>query len=367
MLNNPIFQIALALLFVFLIMSAIVSVAQHLVIEAFRWRSRSLRASIRSLLRDDVYKDEIVKRFFRHPMTASLTGDRSMVTKIEAATFVVALSTAVQPAWSTGDPIESLPASVAALKEGGLKQRLGLVLPPAGADRAEIERRVSAWFATAETKMSEKFKADTTALSWALALGATLLFNVSAIEIVQRLRSDGELRTAFASVVPSMAPAVYDKTQGLVGIAEAQAGGPLTAVTDTGVAINPSDVGALLTVFECVKGNSDLPVGWPWMVDVVKRFRGEGIGADPCANAVQSVGDYQLRANLLEIQKRAPASFSAAGTDVSLSNADREPQYGPTFRRDGPLEVLLGWLITMAAAAQGAPFWFNALRKLTGR
>jgi hypothetical protein len=348
-------------------MSAIVSVLQHLVIEGFRWRSRSLRASIRNLLRDDVYRDDIVKRFFRHPMTASLTGDRSMVTAIEPTTFVTALASAVQPAWSTGDPIESLPASVAALKDGGLKQRLGLVLPPAVADRAEIERRVIAWFASAETKMSEKFKADITALSWGLAVGATVLFNVSAIEIVQRLRSDGELRTAFASVVPTIAPAVYDKTQGLVGVAQAQAGGPLTAVTDTGQAINPHDVGALLTVFECVKGNSDLPVGWPWMADLVQRFRGDGVGLDPCENAVRSVSSDQLMSSLREIQKRAPASFSAAGTDVTMSAPDRKPQYGPTFGRDGPLEVLLGWMITIAAAAQGAPFWFNMLRKVTGR
>lgn len=44
-----------------------------------------------------------------------------------------------------------------------------------------------------------------------------------------------------------------------------------------------------------------------------------------------------------------------------------QPVYGPDPARDPWLYVILGWLITTVAAAQGAPFWFDLLRKLVSR
>ena len=42
-------------------------------------------------------------------------------------------------------------------------------------------------------------------------------------------------------------------------------------------------------------------------------------------------------------------------------------QYGPDFKTEAAWKILLGWLITIVAAAQGAPFWFSAIRRVAGR
>jgi hypothetical protein len=52
---------------------------------------------------------------------------------------------------------------------------------------------------------------------------------------------------------------------------------------------------------------------------------------------------------------------------IAKYTSDFQPVYGPDPSRDPWQYVILGWLITMVAAAQGAPFWFDLLRKLLSR
>lgn len=369
MLNNTLVQIALALLFVFLAMSAIVSMVQQFIVQGMRMRARTLRGCITKLLSDDVYKDQIVNRFYRHPMTMALSGGRSEPTQIEGDTFVLALASAVQPSWSTGDSVESLPASVSAMKDGPLKQRLALIMPPAGANRDLICNNVKAWFGSAEQKMSERYKADNMALSYGVALFATVFLNVSAVEIVNRLRSDDQFRAAFASAVPELAGHVY----ALSGSAEAAASAPTNAAlvsSETGgessqpaaPRLSLQQTGTMYTIFRCTESRIDLPVGWPWMADVVSRLNKVSgpQQQDPCREAMDAAEqDGMLKVQLSEFQQRVPRTVAGA--------AKSGPLYGASFDRNGILEVLLGWLITMVAAAQGAPFWFNAIRKIVGR
>lgn len=370
MLNNTLIQIALALLFVFLVMAAVVSLVQQFIVQGFRLRARNLRGSITKLLSDDVYTDQIAKRFYRHPMTMALSGGRSEPTELDEDTFVLALASAVQPAWSTGDAVESLPASVNALKDGPLRQRLMLVMPPAGANREVITNNVKAWFRSTTNKMSERFKADCIALSYGVAVVATLLLNVSAIEIVNRLRSDDQMRAAFASVAPDLATRVYAASSSPEAaaaspptVANAVAGSntaPTSATEAQMPALDVQQAGQMWTVFQCAKGRSDIPVGWGWMADVVSRIDAKQERNDPCNDAIESAAsDPALQQRLVKFQDRLPQAVAGA--------AKQEHLYGPTFERNGVWEVLLGWLITIVAAAQGAPFWFNALRKVAGR
>jgi len=80
-------------------------------------------------------------------------------------------------------------------------------------------------------------------------------------------------------------------------------------------------------------------------------------------------------AMLPEAQPAAPAVDPAVETAKAEQQAllaksyaaQFQPVYGPDPARDPWLYVILGWLITTVAAAQGAPFWFDLLRKLVSR
>ncbi len=377
MLNSPLFQLALALLLVFLVMAAIVSLIQQFVVEGFRMRARNLRRSIFKLLSDSTYKDEIAKRFYRHPMTAALSGGRAEVTYMEPDTFITALASAVQPNWSSGDAILALPASVAALKDGELKQRLQLILPPPGATRDEIAAAVRAWFDSSAQKMQERFKADCVALSWGIAAVVTIGLNVSAIEIGRRLQDNDNLRSALASVTPEL-------VQSSAVASLALTSGDSQADTQPGAAItglNPDEVVTLLTVVRCATGDSDIPVGWDWMAAAIQSVseRASANSNNACADAQQRVGDNPvLQQRLAVLEARAPQVSLVGEADAAEPGQDEGSQratptaeatafYGPTFERNGVWETLLGWLIVIVAAAQGAPFWFNAIRRIVGR
>jgi len=76
-------------------------------------------------------------------------------------------------------------------------------------------------------------------------------------------------------------------------------------------------------------------------------------------------------AELAAAQAKADAEAKAkADTQAKAAKtyaAQFQPVYGPDPARDPWIYVILGWLITTVAAAQGAPFWFDLLRKLVSR
>jgi len=431
MFNSPLFQVALCVLLVFLIMSAIVSVLQQIIVQFFRLRSWTLKRTVRGLISDDVYKLEIAKRFYSHPLTASVSGGEPHATTMDAMTFVTALSTAVQPRWSAGDPIATLPASVAALKEGALKTRLSLILPPAGATRDEVIQSVTAWFNNAETKMTEGFSASLTALSYGVATAVTLLFNVSTLHIAENFQSNAQLTAALAAITPSLAATIDQRT---VALNAAIAGTPPDQLPSSQtLQTASSDVTNLETLVACARLNNELPIGWPWMAQLVKQ--GAGVLSlqstpDTCGQAfVAANASPALKPHIALIEQAAPKSVavslakagmtpaslkhpaaqtpapvtvpapsaapatpaaagatapapaaavpapSAAAPDpaaaaakaAAVQAAMNSAQYGPDFHTEAAWKILLGWLITIVAAAQGAPFWFSAIRRIAGR
>jgi hypothetical protein len=453
MFNSPLFQVALCVLLVFLIMSAIVSVLQQIFIQFFRLRSWTLKRTVRRLISDDVYRLEIARRFYSHPLTASVSGGEAHATTMDAMTFVTALSTAVQPRWSAGDPIATLPASVAALKDGALKTRLTLILPPAGATRDEVIQSVTAWFNNAEGKMTEGFTASLTALSYGIATAVTLLFNVSTLHIADNFHSNAQLTAALAAITPTLAATIDQKTTALNAAIAATPPDQLPS-TQTAQMVG-ADATNLETLVACARLNNELPIGWPWMADLVKQSASVlslQTAPDTCGQAFAAADASPiLKPHVELIEQAAPKSVAvsmakagvtaktgkhpkasakgsaakvaapvagtgapaaasspplsaaptaapaspatassatpvpAAQTTAAASTADtpdpaataakaaavtaaiNTAQYGPDFKTEAAWKILLGWLITIVAAAQGAPFWFSAIRRVAGR
>jgi hypothetical protein len=339
--SGPLLEIIATLLFVFVAMSAIVSTAGDMVIGGAGWRVRNLRKTIEHMLQDETYGLEIARRVYRHPLINGV-GVKKQITYIEPETFVVALATAVQPEWSHAEPVAELPYSVDALKSGALRERLKLIIPPAdvSGDRREAVRgAILAWFDTSIRKSQERFKADTRMMSFMIAALATVTLNVSPIEITQRLLNDAALRSSLAAVATSLAPTAANGASSSGGLA---AIAPTQSVEPAPLALSSPEAQLLLTALSCRKAGLSLPIGWPWMMAGLDR-----INSNPVVSRLLADGS-----------DICPADVSPTG-----ASAD----FGPSFETDPPLVILLGWLITVVAAAQGAPFWFNMIQKLMRR
>ncbi len=380
--GGALLEIVLIILFVCVTMSAIVSSAQELLFQGLGWRSRRLLRTVERMLDDSGYKKEISKRVLRHPLVGGAEGSRKHITHIEPHAFALALAHAVQPASSSAEPIEDLPNSVEALRDGELKQRLQMILPPASAMRSPevIKAAVADWFTTSAAKTSERYKADARAASYCIAAVVTVAFNVSPIEIAQRLRADDSLRTTFASAVPDMAPMLYNPSEGLRFAPPAAEAVENAALQNIEAAVTPGagtaldkaraseglptdDLKKMLSFYQCAESKLSLPVGWAWMADAAAALRAKGTAAGlnlsearACETAIaeaENSGNDKLKASLASLNLSSATSF--------------EREYGPSFETDHPLLIFAGWLIMVIAAGQGAPFWFNLLQRFVRR
>lgn len=342
MFGGPVFAIVLVLLFVFVTMSAIVSSAQELIFQAFGWRTRNLRRTIERMLADDVYKNEIGRRVYRHPLLNGAGGARKQLSHIEPDTFAIAVATAVQPDWSTGDPISTLPQSVEALRDGQLKQRLQLIIPqPKEGEnyRESIRQALITWFNTSMTKAQNTYKADAKVLAYTIAAAATVVFNVSPIEIGQRMVNDEALRSTIGSVMPELTPL----------LTRAATSGSATDAMQT---LQPQAAN-ILAVLNCRENQTSLPIGWPWMAGAF----------DTLSDGASSL----LSAEQRTCQEAATRASGDPKVQMLVQGRTFEREFGPNFKTDPPFLILLGWLITAIAAAQGAPFWFNLIQRVIKR
>jgi hypothetical protein len=202
---------------------------------------------------------------------------------------------------------------------------------------------------------------------------------------------------------------------------------PAQALVGVATKLATTDFQPLLVLYECKRGMNVLPVGWPWMATFAEHVDRTARNAKPntaidtsptaqaeaCGRALAHSDlstEAVQRLSLLGIAYTPPAKIEAAPAAapaappqtavqpgaatpapaepaapppvdpaVEKAKADQQallaksyatqfqPVYGPDPARDPWIYVILGWLITTVAAAQGAPFWFDLLRKLVSR
>lgn len=419
MFGGNLVAIVVVVFFVFLTMGALVSVVQELVAQLIRVRSRSLRHCIRSMLQDDTYQDRIFNRVYRHPRIATAGKKVRSLTYINENDFAIAMATAIQPNDSGDDAICALPDSILALQEGKLKQRLRLAMPDVfRADRnpEQIKAAVASWYNAQMNTMSEQFRIATRFRLYTVAAIVTVLLNVSPIKIVEYLMARPELAQQFALVVPELAEKVYSTSENTLATLNATPAASAQGIAGVQTSLNAGDFQTLLTFYECKRGVNVLPIGWPWMADLAHQVDSRkntvmGVQntsqAEACGRALansnvspavqdrlQSLGIAYIPSPPAASVTPAPAAATPASpapatvtpivqpvatiatptaspavqeARIAKYAADFQPVYGPDPARDPWQYVIFGWLITMVAAAQGAPFWFDLLRKLLSR
>ena len=309
MFGSAVLEVAIGLVFVFLLVSLICSQVSNKISEWLRWRAIELENGIRDLILKDDPSGGQLQRLYANPLIQSfslaegttqrwfqsLPGiDRagrlgSLPISIPPRTFVLALFDTFVPNSSGATTVSQLYNSVKAMPDSPLKQSL-LPLITAKEERIDQARQnVEDWFNGAMDRVSEVYKRNMWRISVLVGLLVSLILNVDAIAITSNLWRDPTLRSAVAS-----AAAEYEK--------------------------NPSTQPQAMEELNRL----ELPIGWhvdhlpgfPWL-----SFR--------------------------------PKDWQATSTEFM-------PWWSTLIK-------LLGWTITGLAGAQGAPFWFDLLRKLTQR
>jgi hypothetical protein len=306
MSGSAIFDVAIGIVFVFLLVSFICSQISDKISQWLRWRAKDLEAGLKSFVAGENNQD-LVNKLYANPLVKSLVPQELHVTQllkktplrrfvypgvnplgIPAKTFVLALLDNVLPGDQGSDAFDKLLERVALLPDDSpLKSALTSILKTANNNLDTARKNIEDWFDSTMYRSTEIYKRNMWGLSLLLGVIIAVSLNVDTIAVGTNLWHDSALRTAVAS-----AAAKY--------------------VTDG----KPQDAYAQIN-------SINLPIGW------------------------------QAAA--------APTILRRTFTPMDWATRPREQPLG----FGAYVLKLVGWLITALAAAQGAPFWFDLLRKLT--
>lgn len=299
MTGSAFLELAIGLIFVYVLISLMCSGLSEIIGKVFKLRANTLKQGIQHLINDETIR----KEFYNHPLIKSLSkdpsdGEKSDLTYIPSSNFALALignltsaaesegpaedpsSTADSP---VDDAIKQLQKGINGLPENSeLRKSLSTFLVTADRKIDSVQQNVEDWFNSVMSQASGWYKKKTQWILFAMALVVSVAFNADTIDLATSLWQNPTLRQSVAEA----ASAYVDQTEGM-----------------------------------------DQP------------------------QSIEAVQQYIRELKELEALK-LPLGWSAETTPDTFG---------------AWLLKLVGLLFTTFAAAQGAPFWFDLLRKLVSR
>jgi len=310
MFGSNILDIAIGLVFVFLLLSLICSAVNELLELALKKRAKDLETGIGELVGDPENADKFLQAIYDHGLVNGLykgpykSGSRKLPSYIPAPNFALALMEVVAKAKSASaavkqvsenaspNPVTSAPGAAAPPATNAIaapikipanvESALEAFATTAENDAKKLQASLEAWYDSAMDRVSGWYKRRTQIFILFLGVILAIAVNADCIEIVKRLSRDSALRQS----VVAMAEAEAKKDQ------------PKNEQTET-----PTD--QINDRIQTLEGLG-LPIGWP-------------------------------PSDKTPWQDRMAYAVS---------------------------HHWLGWLLTAFAVSLGAPFWFDLLNKI---
>ncbi len=315
MLGLDMLDVAIGIVFIYLLISLICSAINEIIEAILKKRAKDLERGIRELLNDHAsslepgqQQSNIATLLYKHPLVTGLfkgsykLGSSNLPSYIPARNFALALmelttsgklsntgtatanaATANAAAGSQAEPpvlsIESLKATIATISDPKVRQALNVMVQMAGNDINKVRENIEDWYNSSMDRVSGWYKRRVQTITLIVGFLLTAGINADTIAIFKSLSADPALRSAMVTSVQK-----YNER----GIPPGSTESPEVVLR------NSMDELQQLT----------LPIGW----------------------AVEN-----------------PLSVPVNGWDW--------------------LVKVLGWIITAMAISLGAPFWFDVLNK----
>jgi hypothetical protein len=341
MLNSETLEIAIGMVFLFLLMALICTAIKEWIEGVLKWRAMDLERGLRTMLNDP--GGSITKHLFDHPQIYSLFAGnydpkkikkssltpgrpghmslfsrRNLPSYIPAASFSAAFIDLVgkgpPPAQGkpTGDAsvltVAALSARAAQLHSPYIRRVMLSAIDYGGGDLEKVRKNIEQWFDATMDRTAGWYKRRTQAVLFVIGLAAAVGLNVDSMNVLHRLTSDKTFRDA---VVKEAAAAKAPKPDGK----------------------NTDPVTELQALHEQID-NVELPVGWK-----------------------ESRREIQLPWGWGSVPIPVPAQLCMPAQSVG----DRVCYPNPTA---SVFRMVIGWLITALAVMLGAPFWFDVLNRI---
>jgi hypothetical protein len=297
--NSTVLEVAIGLVFVYLLLSILCTSANEWVAAMTRRRGEMLRKGIRQLLENqpipgDSDPEGFLREFYKHPLISSMMHDKHHPTYLAPRTFAAVVTdilTATKPGSVEFADFEN---GGKGLSEGNVKKAVLALVQRSNKDLEVAQLAVEAWFNDAMDRVNGWYKRRTQLWTIIIALLLTLIANANTIHIVRRLGSDPVLRAA------------------VVEEAKVRAQKPRPTIS--------------------------------------VEYKNED---DPTNPTITKNEGNELSKNEMDLLGQMLGWHGNVFVDK-----DRQ-----SWSWDIWLERLIGWLLTVLAISLGAPFWFDMLNK----
>lgn len=313
MFSFAILEVAIGLVFVYLLLSLICSAVNEWVAGKLRLRADTLQKGIAKLL-----QGELAAEVLKHPLINGVTENATRgPSYIPPRLFATALMDVIAPQTPGGPKsLAELQDALSRLPDGDAKRALLALVNDVKGDIDEARSSIERWFNDAMERVSGWYKRRAQRLIIYWAIGVTLVLNADTISIARALWKEPALR---ASVV---------------------------AAAEKRVASSSPSSGSNIA------GTSET-------------------SSDPDATPVQG-SSPEIRQSLTDLQNlKLPIGWAARWTELELKSLQPLPRdlwgRGLVFALALPgwiIESFAGWAVTIIALSFGAPFWFDALKQL---
>jgi hypothetical protein len=334
-------DVAIGLIFVYLLMSLMCSVLQEYIASAISWRGEHLRNGIKVMLNDPTLTG-LAQRLYRHPRIATLSFPGKLPSYIPSVTFAKALADLM-------------------LEDNNFNASIDGPLAPfikdAQGDIAKLQAEFTKWFDDSMDGLGGWYKRRVQIVLFLLGLGLAAVFNVNTLEIARALWTQPLLRDA----VVQNADQFYKKgnptekkdhetddthKSDATDATKIDATKPDTTTKTDGTETPDTGKDERLARLQELQAGLDslhLPIGWDPDVLACMFRRGPANAAPP--------------------PKPEPAAAAAASKASPGAPTCRSPQGRP-----GDVNLwwewialLAGWIVTAFATSLGTQFWFQTL------
>jgi hypothetical protein len=186
MFGSTILDVAVAIVFIYLLVSLVVSAMNELIAALLKSRAKNLVKGIQALLQDPS-QTGWVARLYEHPLIESLSPPNSKPSYIPSRTFALALLDLIAPATTDGSrTLADLKTGMANLPES-LQRTLTTLLEESQHDVERLKTQIEIWFNNGMDRASGWYKRKTQWIQFFLGLGLVIFLNVDSVHIGRTL------------------------------------------------------------------------------------------------------------------------------------------------------------------------------------
>jgi hypothetical protein len=208
MFGSQAIEVAIGLVFVYLVLSLVCSAIKEGLAGALGMRARTLEEGMRNLLGHP----ETVQSFYDHPLVQGLMRGQSRPSYIPARTFVLALLDVIAPADAAGlKTVDDVRKAVASLPER-IRRPLLIYTNDAGADLEKLRQHLEDWFNNSMERVSGWYKRRAQVILLVVALLVAAASNTDTLSIVNTLWNNATVRAALVQAAQETAKSAAPST-----------------------------------------------------------------------------------------------------------------------------------------------------------